>query len=475
MRRFFLFAVGLVVAISLGCSSLIFPATVAAKSSDPCVGILGKADKLYVRRQLEQAEKLYRQCKPEFADEEDTSAFFPKAITDPSELSVSGQRFWKNAQDGIEQNLEIKTNVSLKLLTERYPEFIPAHLLRAKLLKDSEGNEETYLETLERTASLFPHDADIAKMRVEALRDAGERLDASIAARLFSIVNEKHPQASEFQKMADEDLRKFRSGIKAQYIGKTAASFLCTLFCPGGGSTIQKATESVRMAQLVFEGESKLGSRLAGERLNKGDLVEDPVITKYVDKIGQDMARLMGRDEFTYEFYVVNNPSLNASAYPGGKVFINTGAITAARTEAELAGIIGHEVAHAVLSHGYQKVSNARFLNSLTKVSPLKGFSRYLGLATSAMSRKQEKDCDILATRALVGYGYAADGLHNLFTNLTKISGSRPPAYLSSHPVPETRLKYLRALIKQNGYNRYAYEGVQEHDKIKQRLKELGT
>ncbi|MEL7004070.1 MAG: M48 family metalloprotease, partial [Bacteroidota bacterium] len=150
--------------------------------------------------------------------------------------------------------------------------------------------------------------------------------------------------------------------------------------------------------------------------------------------------------------------------------FINTGAILAANSEAELAGLLAHELAHTVLSHGYKQLANNALLNAANNTLPLGDLA---GLASLGISREHERQSDILATRAVAGFGYAADGLRNLFVTLNEQSGSGPAEYLSTHPAPPTRISYLEALIQQNGYNRYAYEGVESHARIQQRIRQL--
>ncbi len=439
---------------------------------------LAEADALYNKNERPAAEKRYRQCKKPFPEEENnTNTFFPTPISDPSKLSPSGQTLWENAQGDSRTAV-----VPLEQLNQQHPEFTPAYISLAKALKDTDQNKKA-LEVLEQAATLFPNNADIAKARVKALRKNGKRLDASIAARLFAIVNPKHPQAKKFEKLADKYLRSFKRRIKNEYLAKGVGVTACKIFLPrlcGGGNTVQTVTATIQMARFLVEGESRMGKRFAQaiveESRKKGLLIEDPLINGYVTRIGKDIAALMGRDEFTYEFYVIENPSINAFALPGGKVFIHTGALLAAESEAEIAGLIGHEVAHAVLSHGYRSYANREFLASLGNAAPGGNLSK-LGfkLLELKTSRNQERSADILGTRALAGYGYAADGLYNFFLALKKQNASRrkPPEYLSTHPATTTRLSYLRAIIQKNGYNRYSYEGVTKYNEIKKRLQKL--
>ncbi|MBC1300290.1 M48 family metalloprotease, partial [Nostoc sp. UCD122] len=76
-----------------------------------------------------------------------------------------------------------------------------------------------------------------------------------------------------------------------------------------------------------------------------------------INDIGQKLAKVAGRNEFKYEFFVIPEEELNAFALPGGKILINAGAIAKTTSEAELAGLVAHELSHVVLSHGFQLVT----------------------------------------------------------------------------------------------------------------------
>ncbi len=153
---------------------------------------------------------------------------------------------------------------------------------------------------------------------------------------------------------------RFQGNIKDDIVGKGLLGSAvkvggCLLF--GGCDPVTTAIgESLQMGRLILQGESGLGKELAQVYKKQLPLVRDKQVVKYVREIGDSLAELMGRDEFKYEFYVVEDDSLNAFALPGGKVFIHTGTILNTNSTAELAGVIAHEIAHAVLSHGFKKV-----------------------------------------------------------------------------------------------------------------------
>jgi hypothetical protein len=187
-------------------------------------------------------------------------------------------------------------------------------------------------------------------------------------------------------------------------------------------------------------------------------------MNEYVTSVGQKLADLMGRSEFEYEFFIIDSPEPNAFALPGGKIFINKGLLKLLGTEAELAGVLAHELAHTVLSHGFQDMASAA-IRETVEVIPFvgKGINE---LETLTYNRRQEQEADQLATRIIATAGYAADGLHTVTTLFERMDSSSAPTWLRTHPAPEKRVGYLEELIVKNGYNRYAYEGVASYQKV---------
>ncbi len=194
-------------------------------------------------------------------------------------------------------------------------------------------------------------------------------------------------------------------------------------------------------------------------------------VSGYVNEIGQKLAKVGGRNEFKYEFFVIPEEDLNAFALPGGKIFINAGAITKTNSEAELAGLIGHELSHVVLSHGFQLVTQGNLISNVTQYLPLGGTIGQL--FAFSYSRDMERQADTLGTRLIVASGYAADGLRNLMVTLDKQQKNAPFSWLSSHPGGNERVSDIEDLISRSKYNRYAYEGVGRHTEIKARVKQL--
>ena len=458
---------GFISTLLITIGSVAFKISPASSQESECFQTFAEADLLFTQGNRTEAEQLYRQCKAPF----DTSASqFPEEITDPSLLSPYGRVWWRQTQEGwnSEKRLESKVLAPLNLLLEKHPEFMPAHILMAET-SEYYGNREDALVALEEAVSLFPYSAELAKLRVGMLEKEEQWLEASIAARQFAIINPDHEQSASFQQLADDYFGKFRGELKTELIVFGFLGAGVDLFT-GGTSGIFKTAQ---MASLMIQGESEMGAQFAEAEKQSQIIIDDPELNEYVNTIGQDIAQLMGRDEFEYEFFIIQDETLNAFAYPGGKIFINSGALMNIDSEAELAGLIGHEISHAALSHGYQRVLKNNLLSSLGAKLPFGDFvANLVGLD---YSRSNERQSDILATRALASYGYAADGLRDFFLKLETDSHghSHTPEYLSTHPATDNRVEYLEELIDRNGYNRYAYQGVEKHAQMKARLQEI--
>lgn len=421
-----------------------------------------EADRLYLSGKKTAAEQLYRQVKPPFTEQKKNQLIQP--ISNPEKLSPAGGVYWRNAQRGMSENLESLIFVSLEKMVEEEPGFIPGYLQLVKAFNQYEQPEKA-LAALEHGVSLFPDSLELVIADVKQLENTEQWLEASIAARQFAIIHPNHPQASQLQEIADQNLDHFKGQLNTELIATGILGSVGGLVTGDDGST------ALQIAPLLLSGESDFGAVAAEQYEQSGVLIDDPQLTEYVNKVGQKIAALMGRDEFEYEFHIVRDDTLNASTLPGGKVFVNSGILLKMNSEAELAGLLGHEVSHAVLSHGYQKMTKNGLLSNLGAVIPAGDFLS--NLINLDYSRSNERQSDILGTRVLATAGYAADGLYNNMLLFKEIETQRPPEYLSDHPVPDSRIDYLKELIETNGYNRYAYEGVADYTKMKKRLAKL--
>ena len=428
-----------------------------------------EADRLYLAGQISEAEKIYREVKQPFAKISDNQQ--RKApILDPMQLSPGGKVYWRESEAGIAQKLQTKTLVPLQLLVEQYPEFIPGHIRYAEVLKQYDRTKEA-LDILERASSLYPDQPELIQARITALAGEKKWMEASLAARQFAILNPKDPQAPEFTKLAQENLNHYKSHTQREIRGNVIGNIITGALGYAVTGSLLGPFSALDSTIMLLQGEQAIGESVAKQAKKQLGVIIDEDILAYVNEIGQKLAKVGGRDEFKYEFFVIPEESLNAFALPGGKIFINAGAIAKANSEAELAGLMGHELSHVLLSHTFQLVSEGNLISNITQYLPLGGTIGQL--FALSYSRDMERQADNLGTRLIVATGYAADGLRNLMVTLEKQQKNAPPSWLSSHPGGNERVSYLENLITRSNYNRYAYEGVERHLEIKARVKKL--
>lgn len=430
-----------------------------------------EADRLYQAGDRAAAESLYRQAKDPLWTYEGETLQQPEPLLEPENLPPAGQVYWRESTAGLEAGLETRVLVPLELLVEAYPEFVPGHIRLAEALIQYE-RPEAALDVLERATALYPNQADLVQTRIAMLVDQEDWLEASIAARQFALLHPEHPQSAELMVQADQYLDEFQSDTRREVQGNAIANVITGAVGYALTGSLLGPFSGLNSTLLLLRGEETVGDRAADQARDRLPMVEDEAVVAYVNEIGQRLAQVTGRDDFEYEFFVVRDDRLNAFALPGGKVFINAGAILQTNSEAELAGLLAHELAHTVLSHGFQLVTSGNLTANLTQYLPLGG--TIANLLVMDYSRSMERQADVMGTQILVSANYAADGMHNLMVTLAQQEKNRPAfSWLSSHPYTEDRVAYLEALIEEQGYNRYTYEGVERHLAIQERVRSL--
>lgn len=427
-----------------------------------------EADRLYLAGDIAAAEELYREAKTfGWRDEDDLENIPKEPFRDPEQLSPGGAVYWRESTRGIEAGRESQTLVPLGLLTAEYPEFTPGHVRYAEMLQVYERPEDAEM-VLEQALTLYPYDPDLLSAQIELMMTQEEWIEASIASRQFALLNPDHPEAERYAGLADENLKRFKSATNTEIRNNAIANIITGAagYVLTGG--LYGPFTALNSSLILLQGEKSLGESVAKSAREQLPLSEDDEILAYVRDIGYRLAAAAGRDDFNYTFDVVLDRELNAFALPGGKIFVNAGAILDTDSEAELAGLLGHEISHAVLSHGFQLVTRGNLTASLTQYLPLPGL--VTNAIVSGYSRQMERQADIVGTQILASSGYAADGMHGLMLALDDRYGDRQVVpWLSSHPAPQARVDYLQAIVENGGFNRYAYEGVLSHEAIQAR------
>src|SRR5262249_38486846 len=202
------------------------------------------------------------------------------------------------------------------------------------------------------------------------------------------------------------------------------------------------------------EKELALGKQLAGEVARQAKLVDDPLTTEYVNRLGQNLARNSDA-KFPFTFQVIDDEVPNAFALPGGFVFVNTGLIKLAAEEDELAGAVAHEIAHVAARHMTRQATKTTIAQMGT--IPLSvilggGLGGYAGrqAAGAAMpmmflkfSRGDESEADYLGVQYMYAAGYDPNGAISIFEKLESLQRRKPGTIskiFSTHPMDADRI-----------------------------------
>ncbi len=449
-------------------------AEAAAKAAQEkeIVCALYKADQQYQAGELAEAKATYQLAKDPFAAEAKTLGIEQKpAITDPEALSAGGRVYLREAAAGREQNLETRVLVPLDLLVKQHPEFIPGQVQLSEALVEA-GRSEDALALLEDASGRYPNEPELIKAHIALASKEGEWMDAVMLARRFAQLNPEHPQAEEFVALAEENMTLFQGDVRDRLRANTIANVLTGAVSVALTGSIWNSLSSIQTTALMLRGEEGVGNGISKSIKRQVELVEDEEIVDYIQAMGEELVAVSGREEFNYEFNILMDPNLNAFALPGGKIFVNAGAIAKTRSKAELAGLLSHELAHAVLSHGFRLVSDGSLLSDLSRFVPYGGYAS--NLVVLNYSRDMEREADELGARILTSAGYAADGLHGLMKTLGEQNTRKPLfAWMSTHPETDERVENLEEQISQEGLDRYQFEGVEEHFRMRVKVMRL--
>jgi predicted Zn-dependent protease len=199
--------------------------------------------------------------------------------------------------------------------------------------------------------------------------------------------------------------------------------------------------------------EAVLGSQIAEEIEDQSDMLTDPMVTEYVSRLGQNLARYSGTD-VRLHVKVIRFSETNAFSVPGGFVFVNTGLILNAENEAELAAIMAHEIAHVVARHGTKQATRGTIVNYATFPLVLMGgwARRDIRVAAGlAASRAMEEEADHLGLEYLYKAGYDPRAFVDFFTRIESLEQKRPVAISklsSTHPMTHSRITRAQQVIE---------------------------
>lgn len=215
---------------------------------------------------------------------------------------------------------------------------------------------------------------------------------------------------------------------------------------------------------LTIEKEKELGEEFCLQLQQHYQLVNDPYLVSYLNSVGQKLVRQLGPQPFNYRFFILDDPSYNAFAVPGGYIFINSGLIRLMEREDELAGVLAHEITHICQRHMAKRLEKAKVANIAALVGGLAAV--LLGGAAAApilagtvagaetamlqYSRNDEHEADTLGFKWLTGAGYDPRYMISVFKKMSRqrwFEGMEIPVYLKTHPELESRMVDLAHLL----------------------------
>jgi predicted Zn-dependent protease len=235
-----------------------------------------------------------------------------------------------------------------------------------------------------------------------------------------------------------------------------------------------------------LEKEIQIGKQLAAEVEKQARIVDDSVISEYVNRIGQNLVRNSDA-KVPFTIKVIDSEEVNAFALPGGYLFVNTGLILKASNESELAGVLAHEIAHVAARHGTRQATRGQIVNIASiPLIFMGGWPGYAVQQASSLaiplgflkfSRNMEEEADMLGIQYLYKAGYDPLSFVNFFEKLQAEEKKKPGTIakvFSSHPPTNSRIKKSQKHIQEllEPQPEYAVT-TSEFDEVRSRLERL--
>jgi predicted Zn-dependent protease len=225
-------------------------------------------------------------------------------------------------------------------------------------------------------------------------------------------------------------------------------------------------------AALTKDREQQLGRAVMLQLRNAGVIAEDPQLTEYIGNLGAQLASHANDGEHRFNFFVVNDPQINAFALPGGFIGVNSGLILASENENELAGVLAHEVSHVTQRHIARSLYDTQRTSVVSMAAMLAaillgaatdmGGDAMQGMITASQAlaaqrqinftRSNEHEADRVGMEVLAAAGFDPSGMSTFFEKLSaRYGGTRQyvPELLQTHPVTTDRIAEARSRARQ--------------------------
>lgn len=271
----------------------------------------------------------------------------------------------------------------------------------------------------------------------------------------------KQYQKSEtLKKITQSAIRIFQTLCLSVLIGSASQSFAQS----NGNRNDLPEIGVVASDAISLDKEQQIGAILMRQLRGQAPLVSDPLLEEYIQDVGNRLVVEAESVRFPFTFFLINNPEINAFAFFGGHIGVHTGLIYHANTESELASVLAHEIAHVTQRHIARRIQSQQRSSPLQIASMLGGILLALadteaGIAAISASnaasqqaainytRSNEKEADRIGMRILSNSGYdprAAASFFSIMAAKYRIR-SKPPQFLLTHPLPESRIADARS------------------------------
>lgn len=244
--------------------------------------------------------------------------------------------------------------------------------------------------------------------------------------------------------------------------------------CANAQYSSRQVKVNVQKTSLSRDQEIQIGKQAAAQVERESEIIHNAEVEAWLNQIGQRLAKTPQARDYPYYFKLVNDDSINAFALPGGPMYVNTGLIKAADNEAEVAGVLAHEMSHVALRHGAAQISKQQTYGALfgilgaaagTITTGQNGECGFLcqmsqlgvgigaGSVLMKFSRGYERDADLNGARMMAAAGYDPIELPRFFEKLQSKQGTAGEPrglglWLASHPATGSRIQYVQQDIR---------------------------
>ena len=235
--------------------------------------------------------------------------------------------------------------------------------------------------------------------------------------------------------------------------------------------------------------EVALGAQYSQQINSQLPIIQDPEVNRYINVLGDSIARLTSRGDLEWHFFVVNSAEVNAFAVPGGYIYVNRGLIDRAKNLSQLAGVLGHEIGHVVKRHTIKQMEQQQgaqvgvtigcvLLNVCGSEIAQAGINIAGGAIFAKFSRDDETQADEVGIDNVVRAGISPKGIPEMFQILLDERQADPGAvelWFGTHPTEESRIADTQAIINKIDpaiIRSLTYDSPRFHD-FKQRVQAL--